>query len=217
VSSPSRTLSLSHIFLGLKTYGYEWKVFATKRITAKFKVLRKELKQWAKSLSSLKDEIEECNSVIALLDSVENFRSLIPSEVALRASLKQHLTHLLKQELAYWKQRGKIKWVNLGDLNSKFFHSLDTVQKRKNHIASLTHFDGTTTSSREGKAALLLDSYKERLGQTTPTSNSFDMASLLASYVDLSFFEEPITSKVIDDVVKDFPNNKSPGPDGFNA
>jgi hypothetical protein len=87
----------------LKTYGYEWKVFATKRITAKFKVLRKELKQWAKSLSSLKDEIEECNSVIALLDSVENFRSLIPSEVALRASLKQHLTHLLKQELAYWK------------------------------------------------------------------------------------------------------------------
>jgi hypothetical protein len=89
-------------------------VDAAKRITAKFKVLRRVLKQWAKSLSSLKDEIEDCNSVIALLDSIENFRALIPSEVNLRVSLKRHLAKLLKQQLAYWKQRGKIKWVTLG-------------------------------------------------------------------------------------------------------
>jgi hypothetical protein len=122
------------------------------------------------------------------LDSVENYRSLTPSEVDLRVSLKKHLTQLLKQQLAYWKQRGKIKWVTLGDSNSKFFHSIATVQKRKNHIASLTHSDGSIATSHESKARLLLDSYKERLGQTAPTLNSFDMASLLASPVDLSFF-----------------------------
>jgi hypothetical protein len=115
---------------------------AAKRITSKFKVLRKVLKHWAKSLSSLKVEIEDCNFVIALLDSVENCRSLIPSEVNLRISLKDHLAKLLKQQLAYWKQRGKIKWVTLGDSNSKFFHSIATVQKRKNHIATLSLSDG---------------------------------------------------------------------------
>jgi hypothetical protein len=81
----------------------------------------------------------------------------------------------------------------------------------------LTHSDGTITSTHEGKAELLFDSYKERLGQVAPTSNSFDMASLLASSVDLSFLEEPFTPKEIDDVVKEFPCNKSPGPNGFNA
>jgi hypothetical protein len=98
------------------------------------------LKQWAKYLSYLKDEIENCNSVIALLDSEENFRFLIPSEIALRTSLKQHLTQLLKQQLAYWKQRGKIKWVTLGDSNSKKNHSLATVQKRKKSYCFIDTF-----------------------------------------------------------------------------
>jgi hypothetical protein len=43
------------------------------------------------------------------------------------------------------------------------------------------------------------------------------MASLLDSSVDLSLLEEPFSHKEIDDVVKEFPCNKSPGPDGFNA
>jgi hypothetical protein len=43
------------------------------------------------------------------------------------------------------------------------------------------------------------------------------MASLLASSVDLSFLEEPFSPQEIDDVVKEFPCNKSRGPDGFNA
>jgi hypothetical protein len=105
----------------------------------------------------------------------------------------------------------------LGDSNSKFFHSIATIQKRKNHIAALTGSNGSIATSHESKAKLLLDSYKERLGQSAPTSNTFDMASLLASSVDLFFLEEPFSPKEIDDVVKEFPNNKSPGPDGFNA
>jgi hypothetical protein len=76
------------------------------------------------------------------LDLVENQRDLTPRESAFRKALKIQLEGLLKQQLAYWKQRGKIKWVTLGDANSKFFHSIATVQKRKNHIASLTNSDG---------------------------------------------------------------------------
>jgi hypothetical protein len=43
------------------------------------------------------------------------------------------------------------------------------------------------------------------------------MTQLLHSDVDLSFLEAPFTHEEIDAVVKDFHNNKSPGPDGFNA
>ena len=47
--------------------------------------------------------------------------------------------------------------------------------------------------------------------------NEFDMPSLLDNDVDLSFLEQPFSTQEIDVVVADFPNNKSPGPDGFSA
>jgi hypothetical protein len=38
-------------------------------------------------------------------------------ERSFRVAMKKHLATLLQQQLAYWKQRGKIKWVTLGDEN----------------------------------------------------------------------------------------------------
>jgi hypothetical protein len=165
----------------------------------------------------LQEDISDINSVIAMLDSVENIRVLSDQERIFRINLKTHLQFLLKQQLAHWKQRGKIKWVTLGDANSKFFHSIATVQKRKNHISSLTSISGVSVSDHQSKAALLLEAYKDRLGWRENVSNHYDMADLLANEVDLAFLEQPFTPKEIDDVVVGFPNNKSPGPDGFNA
>jgi hypothetical protein len=61
---------------------------------------------------------------------------------------------------------------------------------------------------------LLLDSYKERLGQSEQTNVFFNMQSLLANSTDLSALERPFTHKKIDDVVAALPHNKPPGPDG---
>jgi hypothetical protein len=119
--------------------------------------------------------------------------------------------------LAYWKQRGKIKWVTLGDENSRFFHSMASSQKRKNHVASLVSPEGNIVSEHSAKASLLLQAFKDRLGQIDNTVPLQNMQQLLHSNVDQSFLEAPFTHDEIDAVVKDFPNNKSPGPDGFNA
>jgi hypothetical protein len=81
---------------------------AAKRISAKFKIPRKELKKWASSFSSLQQEINDCNSIIMSLNAVENSRSLTNIENVLTISLMAHLAILLKQQLAYWMQRGKI-------------------------------------------------------------------------------------------------------------
>jgi hypothetical protein len=117
---------------------------AAKRITAKFKILRKELKKWSTSISSINQDIQDLNSLISLMDAIENFRDLLPMERTFRQAMKMHLAGLLKQQLAYWKQRGKIKWVTLGDENSRFFHAMASNQKRKNHIASLSNNNGDT-------------------------------------------------------------------------
>jgi hypothetical protein len=123
----------------------------------------------------------------------------------------------LKKQLAYWKQRGKIKWITLGDENSRFFHSMATTQKRKNHIQSITTPTGVTLTEHKDKADVLLQAYKERLGQTDNTSGAHNITCLLNSSRNLEFLEAPFSAKEIDEVVADFPHNKSPGPDGFNA
>jgi hypothetical protein len=63
----------------------------------------------------------------------------------------------------------------------------------------------------------LLQAYKERLGQIDSISGTAQISALLTSKTNLDFLEAPFTPKEIDDVVADFPHNKSPGPDGFNA
>jgi hypothetical protein len=191
---------------------------AAKRITAKFRCLRKDLKAWAKNLSSIKEDIADLNSLISLVDAIENFRDLSTMERTFRTAMKQHLATLLQQQLVYWKQRGKIKWVTLGDENSRFFHSMASSQKNKNHIATINDNSSAPVSDHATKATLLLHAYKDRLGQTENISSLSPFAHLLNNNgLDLVFLEAPFTHDEIDAVIKDFPNNKSLGPDGFNA
>jgi hypothetical protein len=44
----------------------------------------------------------------------------------------------------------------------------------------------------------------------------FNLDSLLDSGVDLSSLEIPFSNQEIDNIIKNMPTDKSPGPDGFN-
>lgn len=67
------------------------------------------------------------------------------------------------------------------------------------------------------KAALLWNSYKERLGTSEYTSMHFDLDTLITQAEDLDWQQDPFTKEEIDKTVQALPHNKSPGPDGFNS
>jgi hypothetical protein len=94
---------------------------SAKRINAKFKNLRRGLKLWAQKIPCIKEPIAKVNETIDMLDTFEEWRSLTIEEWNLRDILKSHVLMLLHNQNVYWKQRGKIKWVKLGNENTKFF------------------------------------------------------------------------------------------------
>jgi hypothetical protein len=191
---------------------------SAKRINAKFKNVRRALKIWSRNLPCLKKQIEKVNSVIEMLDNFEEIRVLNDIEWNLRDILKSHVISLLQHQKAYWKQRGKIKWVNLGDANTRFFHTKATINYRHNYIAMLKENESKITD-HDGKADILWKAFKERMGTTENLSMKFNLHEIFGDSLDrqlLDNLESSFFDKEIEDTIKQLPNEKSPGPDGFN-
>jgi len=106
-----------------------------KRFTAKFKNMRKVLRAWQQNLSSLKRNIENVKTILSLLEIIKESRDLTIAEWNFKEVLKSKLNQLLDQQRAYWKQRGKVRWVKEGDAGTKLFHACATIKHRSNLIA----------------------------------------------------------------------------------
>jgi hypothetical protein len=128
---------------------------SAKVLSAKFKLLRKGLKQWSTSFSVLDAIIANCNAVILRLDNIEEQRLLHISEWNFRNIVKDKLQYLLLCKQDYWRKRCTARWARLGDENTSFFHSMATIRYRKNLISSLSREDGSVVVDHAEKAGLL--------------------------------------------------------------
>jgi hypothetical protein len=186
------------------------------RVGAKKKLLRRVLKRWAMGLSKLKEQIKCCNYVLAVMDKIEENRFLVVQERNFRRILKKHILMLLKAQKEYWRKRYTVRSSKLGDESTKFFHAVATKRFRFNTITSLDTLDGRLLSSHAEKAAHLWDEYKNILGSSVQPTMRFNLQELVQSH-DLQSIAEPFSKEDIDKVISAMPNDKPPGPDGFNG
>jgi hypothetical protein len=76
---------------------------------------------------------------------------------------------------------------------------------------------GIWIHDHEGKAGLLWNSFRNRMGTTSSPTMLFDLSSLVTSVNELDSLAAPILQEEVDLVVKRMPADKAPGPDGFNG
>lgn len=88
-----------------------------RRIVAKFKILRKNLRTQQHSIASLASLIAHNKLVLKFLDTLEVFRdlSLFLNEIL------EILLGLLKQQNGYWRKQSKIKWETFGHETKRSF------------------------------------------------------------------------------------------------
>jgi exonuclease III len=88
-------------------------------IVDKLKALRMALKKWQKGISHIKILIDKCNMVIWWLDNLKEFRPLYRQEFNFRKMVKLHHAHLVHLQCVYWKKRCTIRYIKVGEENSK--------------------------------------------------------------------------------------------------
>jgi len=188
-----------------------------KLITAKLKRLRKCLRDWQASMTNLKTTIANVRITILFLEVLADHRDLCLPEWNFKRLLEDHLLSLLEKQRLYWKQRGNIKWVQLGDAGTHFFHTNATIRHRSKLINELTNRDEAIVTSHKDKEALLWEEFKQRMGISDFKGFTINLEDLIQRNLNLHHLEAPFTSDEIDNIIKSLPNNKSPGPDGFNS
>jgi hypothetical protein len=117
----------------------------------------------------------------------------------------------------YWKKRCTARWFKFRNEYTAFFHSMATIRYRKNAISSLVREDGSVAVEHHEKAGILLQSYRERLGSSTPIDLNFNFADYIQSAEHLENLSAPFSHDEIDGIVAELLPDKAPGPDGFTG
>lgn len=103
----------------------------------------------------------------------------------------------------------------MGDASTKFFHANARIKFRRNLITQLVDDLGDSFSRHKDKAAVIWNSFKDPLGKSEFNSILFDLNQYFAAQTDFSQLVEPVEKAKIDQVAKQLPSDKAPGPDGF--
>jgi hypothetical protein len=126
-----------------------------------------------------------------------------------------------KAEEAYFKQKSRVKWLNLGDHNSSYFHKMIKIRTSRNLITHLWDGNGVKVDEENQIKQVAVDFYEKLLGTE---SLSFDEAKAgrvsqlitkRVSATQYAMLQAEVTDAEIKATVFAMKNDKAPGPDGF--
>ncbi|XP_058744347.1 uncharacterized protein LOC131616936 [Vicia villosa] len=180
----------------------------------KLRLIKDRLTWWNKNIFGKYDlEVEEGVRVLNASDDNEGWDEEEQARKSM-ASKKIWLNLKIKENMLI--QKAKLKWLNDGDNNSKYFHRVLKDRRNRNHISNISTSGGLVESVKEVKEAVKThfeEKFKEEI-YDRPTLDGIFLSSL--SLEERSGLEDPFTELEVKEAVWNCDGSKSPGPDGFS-
>lgn len=180
--------------------------------------LRVKLRQWNKEVFG--DINKKKETLLQDIKGIQDLLEVTQSDALLNQeeSLLKELDVVLEQEEILWFQKSREKWIELGDRNTKYFHTSTIIRRRRNRIEMLKNNDGAWISDPTELENLAVG-YYQRLYSMEDIDHEMEVLSP-AGFVDLSRAEvtelsKPFSSRDVEESVRSMGKLKAPGPDGY--
>ena len=187
----------------------------------KIRHLRSFLKGWAKSLSGeYRKERDRLLNLIDVLDKKAETSVLDNADRERLTAANDSLAKLRRVEEAKWAQRAKVKHIQEGGNNTKYFHLIANGKHRRKRIFQLEQDEGTIVG-QENLKIYISEFYKKLFGASAKNNFSLvetenqDMPQL--SNEENEILTASFTEKEVHEAIMQMEKNKAPGPDGFPA
>ena len=201
----------------LKLIRNTWVAASDLGIADKLRAVKKELKNWNTSVFGHIDlTIAALEEKIHSLDLMANSRDLEDTEIDERKRAQQDLWLWLKRRETHWAQNSRAKWIKEGDRNTKYFHTMATMRKRKNNITFLRNNETNHVDCAclKKEAIAYFKSIFNEDDNSRPFFTDLNFRKLSNQQADM--LTAPVTQAEIDVAVDSCDPQKAPGPDGFN-
>lgn len=143
------------------------------------------------------------------------------SNIELELRIREDLNEVLKQEEIMWAQKAKVKWLQLGDQNTKYFQKVATIRKKRNALEKIKDSNGYWWFKGEGLEQVFVQEFRLRF--SCGSAHSLDKLEALTASLQPCIEHrhnsqlQPITEDEVWDAVKSTGPFKAPGPDGIGA
>ncbi|KAA3484468.1 reverse transcriptase [Gossypium australe] len=182
----------------------------------KLKNLQIGLTKWANTVKSKKGELRK-----KLTDKLETLMKAEVDDETLAEIIdtKLHLNMEIEKDEAYWEQRARVNWLQLGDKNTTYFHNCATARKRANFINKLVGDDGrelTRESEIQEEAKIYFENLFTLQGIIYPKEVLEGIEGSISSEVNKGLLS-PFREEEVRMPLKGMGPTKASGPDGFPA
>lgn len=162
-----------------------------------------------KNIGSVRSQLFMARELIAHFDRAQESRALSGAERELHAGLKLMSLGLASLSRTISRQRSRIRFLEEGDANTKFFHLQACHRNRKNMISAIMH-DGAWLSADQAKAHVAFDYYSAILGKPFSREHTIVLDDLLPQ-LDLSGLDACFTEQEVWETVRSLPSDRAPG------
>ncbi|XP_077226384.1 uncharacterized protein LOC143862957 [Tasmannia lanceolata] len=191
-------------------------------VVKKLKEVKGSLKIWNREVFGRIDI--EAPRLRLLLESTQEKIATSLTDQALRDEevwIKDEYIRTARKEEAFYRQKSRSQWLNLGDSNTAFFHAAMKARKNQNCIQGTVTTEGSISTNPDEIAETMVEFFSSLLNKEESSQpvhpNSIPEPTRSLSEADSQWLTRKFSAGEIWDVIKNSDGNKSPGPGGFNG